>query len=51
MLDLLKAAGKDVIAVGKIYDIFDGQGVTEKIKTTGKHQRQCLHPGFADPRF
>ena len=35
MLDLLKAAGKDVIAVGKIYDIFDGQGVTEKIKTTG----------------
>ena len=33
--DLLKAAGKDVIAVGKIYDIFDGQGVTEKIKTTG----------------
>ena len=35
MLDLLRAAGKDVIAVGKIYDIFDGQGVTEKIKTTG----------------
>ena len=35
MLDLLKDAGKDVIAVGKIFDIFDGQGVTEKIKTTG----------------
>ena len=35
MLDLLKQAGKDVIAVGKIYDIFDGEGVTEKIKTTG----------------
>lgn len=35
MLDVLKAAGKDVIAVGKIYDIFDGHGVTEKIKTTG----------------
>ena len=35
MLDVLSAAGKDVIAVGKIYDIFDGQGVTEKIKTTG----------------
>ena len=29
------SAGKDVIAVGKIYDIFDGEGVTEKIKTTG----------------
>ena len=35
MLDLLKNAGRDVIAVGKIYDIFDGQGVTEHIKTTG----------------
>ena len=35
MLDLLKDAGRDVIAVGKIFDIFDGQGVTEKIKTTG----------------
>ena len=35
MLDVLKAAGRDVIAVGKIYDIFDGHGVTEKIKTTG----------------
>ena len=35
MLDLLKNAGRDVIAVGKIYDIFDGEGVTEKIKTTG----------------
>ena len=35
MLDLLKGAGKDVIAVGKIFDIFDGEGVTEKIKTTG----------------
>ena len=35
MLNLLKEAGRDVIAVGKIFDIFDGQGVTEKIKTTG----------------
>lgn len=35
MLDALKAAGKDVIGVGKIYDIFDGEGVTEKIKTSG----------------
>ena len=35
MLKQLKDAGKDVIAVGKIYDIFDGEGVTEKIKTTG----------------
>ena len=35
MLDVLKQAGKDVISVGKIYDLFAGQGVTEAIKTTG----------------
>lgn len=29
-LDLLKEAGYDVISVGKIYDIFNGQGLTEK---------------------
>ncbi|MBQ5324470.1 MAG: phosphopentomutase, partial [Oscillospiraceae bacterium] len=33
VLDYIKAAGKDVIGVGKIYDIFDGEGVTEKVKT------------------
>ena len=35
MLDAISAAGLDTIGVGKIYDIFDGQGVSEKIKTTG----------------
>ena len=35
MLDYLKEAGKDVIGVGKIYDIFDGEGITEKIRTSG----------------
>lgn len=35
MLDYLMQAGKDTIGVGKIYDIFDGVGVSEKIKTTG----------------
>lgn len=35
MLDLLKAAGKDVIGVGKIHDIFAGRGLTEFIRTTG----------------
>ena len=35
MLDVLSQAGRDVIAVGKIFDIFAGQGVTEKIRTTG----------------
>ncbi|MDL2218880.1 phosphopentomutase [Ruminococcaceae bacterium OttesenSCG-928-O06] len=31
VLDALAAAGKDVIGVGKIYDIFAGKGITEKI--------------------
>ena len=33
MPDLLKAAGKDVISVGKIYDIFAGKGFTESYPT------------------
>ena len=35
LLDAVKDAGQDVIAVGKISDIFAGQGVTEKILTKG----------------
>ncbi|MEF9975631.1 MAG: phosphopentomutase [Oscillospiraceae bacterium] len=35
MLDAIKAAGLASIGVGKIYDIFAGEGVSEKIKTTG----------------
>ena len=34
VLDDLKDAGKDVIGVGKIYDIFAGKGITE---TTANH--------------
>lgn len=33
VLNTLKDAGKDVIAVGKINDIFNGQGVTEALRT------------------
>lgn len=33
MLDVLKESGKDVIAIGKITDIFAGRGVTETILT------------------
>ena len=32
-LDALKAAGLDVILVGKIFDIFDGEGLTESNKS------------------
>ncbi len=35
MLDAIKAAGKDMLAVGKIYDIFAGHGTTEHVYTKG----------------
>lgn len=35
MLDQLKAAGLDVISVGKIKDIFVGRGITEYVYTKG----------------
>lgn len=35
MLDQLKDEGKDVIAVGKIFDIFAGKGITEHVYTSG----------------
>ena len=35
MLDYIKEAGKDVISVGKINDIFAGRGSTQVIKTCG----------------
>lgn len=34
LLDAIKSAGKRVIAIGKITDIFAGQGITESIFTT-----------------
>lgn len=38
MLDVLKEAGKDVIAVGKIHDIFAGKGMTEFTYTSGNEE-------------
>ncbi|MBN1499619.1 MAG: phosphopentomutase [Spirochaetes bacterium] len=35
VLDRLKTAGKDVLAVGKIYDIFSGKGITGFARTSG----------------
>lgn len=35
MLDQLKASGKDVLAIGKINDIFAGKGITEYVYTSG----------------
>lgn len=36
-LNFLSEAGYDVIAVGKIYDIFDGYGVTKTTRTVSNH--------------
>src|SRR5690606_1716450 len=33
VLNFLQDAGFDVISIGKIYDIFDGEGITEAIKS------------------
>lgn len=38
MLDQLKADGKAVISVGKIKDIFAGQGITEAVYTKGNEE-------------
>ncbi|MEG1863312.1 MAG: phosphopentomutase [Oscillospiraceae bacterium] len=38
VLSYLIEGGKDVIGVGKIYDIFDGEGVSEKIKTANNDE-------------
>lgn len=38
LLDAIKNSGKDVLAIGKISDIFSGRGVTEKIVTHSNHE-------------
>ena len=35
ILDMLKAAGKEVYAIGKIRDIFDGKGIVTAVPTKG----------------
>lgn len=51
LLDDMKAAGKDVIAVGKIFDIFAGSGVTEKILTKGNTDGMNKSMALADKDF
>jgi phosphopentomutase len=38
MLDLLQKAGKPVLAIGKIYDLFAGQGIDKAIKTANNRE-------------
>ena len=44
VLDTLKEAGYDVISVGKIYDIFSGEGITEfqKSQSSGQGMDQTI---------
>ena len=51
LLDAVKAAGLDSIAVGKIYDIFAGRGTTEHVynKSNADGLEHAMH--FADQDF
>ena len=51
MLDQLEAAGKDVIAVGKIKDIFAGKGITESVYTSGNAEGIELTLKYLDRDF
>ena len=50
-LDFLKEEGYDAIAIGKIFDIFDGEGITEALRTKSNHDGMektinCLEKDF-----
>ena len=51
MLDAIKDAGKDVIGVGKINDIFAGVGITESIHTSGNTDGLKVTLSLADRDF
>ena len=51
MLDALKDAGLDVIAVGKITDIFAGRGITESIFTHGNSAGMAVTRELLDRDF
>ncbi len=51
VLDTLKENGYDVIAVGKINDIFDGSGITETTRTTSNHHGMEVTTSYLDHDF
>lgn len=51
VLDALKAAGRDVIAVGKIHDIFAGRGTTEHIITHGNGEGMSISLSLTERDF
>ena len=51
VLDEIKAAGLDCIAVGKIRDIFDGRGITRAIPTHGNDDGMAQTAALAAEEF
>lgn len=51
LLDHVKKAGKEVIAVGKIHDIFAGEGMTEYVYTTSNADGIEKTLGYMDRDF
>ena len=51
MLDFVKESGLDSIAVGKIYDIFAGHGMTEHTYTSGNTDGMAKSLAIADKDF
>ena len=51
VLDAIVAAGKDMIAVGKIHDIFAGRGMTEFTYTSGNTDGLAKTLAYADKDF
>ena len=51
MLDTIKASGMDVISVGKIADIFAGQGITESHRTGNNDQGMATALALAERDF
>ena len=51
MLDAIKSAGLDSIAVGKITDIFVGQGITETIRTANNAEGMAATAKVAERDF
>ncbi len=51
VLDALKDSGKDVIAVGKITDIFAGRGITKSIFTHGNTEGMAVSLEVQDTDF
>jgi phosphopentomutase len=51
MLDVLKAAGRETIAVGKINDIFAGCGISEFMRTSGNAEGMAVTAQLAERDF